>query len=116
MKLLRLVLTFVLSLMLTVYSAPSAAAAVEARPAAPNDPLWGEQWNLANEPGVAIDLREAWRYGRGKGVVIAVVDSGYVSHPEFEGRVLPGYDFVSKPVTLDRLSTVLAHWLGKAER
>jgi CheY-like chemotaxis protein len=25
-------------------------------------------------------------------------------------------DFVSKPVTLDRLSTVLAHWLGKSQR
>jgi serine protease len=43
---------------------------------------------------VGIDVREAWRYGRGKGVVIAVVDSGIVSHPEFSGRVLPGYDFI----------------------
>jgi serine protease len=97
MKTLRLVVAFLLSLLLMMYSAPNAAAAVEARPAAPNDPLWSEQWNLASQPGVAIDVREAWRYGRGTGVVIAVVDSGYVSHPEFEGRVLPGYDFISEP-------------------
>jgi serine protease len=44
---------------------------------------------------VGIDLLEAWRYGRGKGVVVAVVDTGIVPQPEFRGRILPGYDFVS---------------------
>ena len=72
-----------------------AAAAIENRPGAPNDPRWGQQWNLATNPGVGIDLREAWRYGRGKDTVLAVVDSGIIAHPEFEGRILPGYDFVS---------------------
>jgi hypothetical protein len=27
--------------------------------------------------------------------VVAVIDSGVVDHPEFSGRVLPGYDFIS---------------------
>ena len=70
------------------------ASAVEARPPAPNDPRWSDQWGLATQLGVGIDVREAWRYGRGKGVVIAVVDTGFVSHPEFDGRVLTGYDFI----------------------
>jgi hypothetical protein len=77
------------------HAAAPAAAAIENRPGAPNDPRWGQQWNLATNPGVGIDLREAWRYGRGKDTVLAVVDSGIIAHPEFEGRILPGYDFVS---------------------
>ena len=77
------------------HAAAPAAAAVEDRPSVPNDPRWSQQWNLATNPGVGIDLREAWRYGRGKGTVLAVVDSGIIAHPEFEGRILPGYDFVS---------------------
>lgn len=72
-----------------------AAAAIEDRPGVPNDQRWSQQWNLAANPGVGIDVREAWRYGRGKGTVLAVVDSGIIAHPEFEGRILPGYDFVS---------------------
>lgn len=77
------------------HSAAPAAAAIEDRPGVPNDPRWSQQWNLAANPGVGIDVREAWRYGRGKGTVLAVVDSGVIAHPEFEGRILPGYDFVS---------------------
>ena len=65
------------------------------RPSEPNDPFWADQWSLAMNPGVGIDLLEAWRYGRGKGVVVAVVDTGIVPQPEFRGRILPGYDFVS---------------------
>jgi len=77
------------------HAAAPAAAAVEERPGVPNDPRWSQQWNLAANPGVGIDVREAWRYGCGKGTVLAVVDSGIIAHPEFEGRILPGYDFIS---------------------
>ena len=77
------------------HAAAPAAAAIENRPGAPNDSRWGQQWNLAANPGVGVGVREAWRYGRGKGTVLAVVDSGIIAHPEFEGRILPGYDFVS---------------------
>lgn len=72
---------------------PGTAAAAE-RPAPPSDPYWGDQWSLTTNPGVGIDLLEAWRYGRGKGVVIAVVDTGIIPQPEFKGRILPGYDFI----------------------
>jgi subtilisin family serine protease len=77
------------------HAAAPAAAAIENRPGAPNDPRWSQQWNLAANSGVGVDVREAWRYGRGKDTVLAVVDSGIIAHPEFEGRILPGYDFVS---------------------
>jgi hypothetical protein len=83
---------FTSALVLLGYAAPVAGR--ESR-SGPDDPLWAEQWNLAARPGIGIDVREAWRYGRGDGVTVAVVDSGIVPHPEFTGRVLPGYDFVT---------------------
>ena len=88
-------LTLGLVALLTLSAAPQVTTAVEPLPGAPNDSRWGQQWNLAANPGVGVGVREAWRYGRGKGTVLAVVDSGIIAHPEFEGRILPGYDFVS---------------------
>ena len=88
-------LTLGLAALLALSAAPQVTTAVEPLPGAPNDSRWGQQWNLAANPGVGVGVREAWRYGRGKGTVLAVVDSGIIDHPEFEGRILPGYDFVS---------------------
>ena len=88
-------LTLGLAALLALSAAPQVTTAVEPLPGAPNDSRWGQQWNLAANPGVGVGVREAWRYGRGKGTVLAVVDSGIIAHPEFEGRILPGYDFVS---------------------
>ena len=43
-----------------------------------------------------IDATHAWDVTTGTPtMVIAVVDSGIVPHPDLDGRVLPGYDFVS---------------------
>jgi subtilisin family serine protease len=50
-----------------------------------NDPMVGQQYALR-----AGNVAEAWSRapGRGKGVVVAVIDSGIdLGHPEFEGRV-----------------------------
>ena len=91
----RVGLSALLSAILAGAAFAAPALAIEDRPGAPNDPRWSQQWNLATNPGVALDVREAWRYGRGKGTVLAVVDSGIIAHPEFEGRILPGYDFVT---------------------
>ncbi len=59
----------------------------------PNDRYWvsGNKW--AHD---RVGLRTAWDKTRGSsGTVIAILDSGLeVSHPEFSGRVVPGYDFV----------------------
>lgn len=73
---------------------PTRAIGAE-RPAAPNDPYYGEQWALRSEAANGIDLLETWRFGQGSGVVVAVLDTGITVHPEFEGRVLSGYDFIS---------------------
>jgi serine protease len=64
------------------------------RPSAVVDPLWKRQWYM-HDPKVGVDAEVAWRYTRGAGAVVAVLDSGITPHPEFDGQLLPGYDFVS---------------------
>ena len=75
----------------------SPALAAAPRPSAPNDPYWASQWAVSDTPGIGINLLEGWRYSRGAGVVVAVIDSGIVVHEEFTGRILPGYDFITDP-------------------
>ena len=69
---------------------------------ASNDPLATGQWYLQSVEKSAIDAQGAWDSTiGGKGVVIAVVDTGVrFDHPDLRratqgGRLLPGYDFVS---------------------
>ena len=69
----------------------------------PNDTFFDIEWHLSNIgqtegiPGADIDALEGWDFTTGSdSVVIAVLDSGIdFSHPEFSGRLLPGYDFVN---------------------
>lgn len=45
--------------------------------------------------GATIGLSSAHQVTRGAGVTVAVLDTGIdLSHPLFEGRLVPGYDFV----------------------
>ncbi len=62
----------------------------------PNDPDYPLQYAPA-----AIQAVSAWDVTFGSpSVVIAVIDSGIdATHPEFAGRVLPGYDFVQDDST-----------------
>lgn len=65
--------------------------------AVPTDPLYGtKQWNLKDGAGGA-NLPPARDLTTGKNtVVVAVIDSGILkNHPEFTGRLLPGYDFIT---------------------
>lgn len=64
----------------------------------PNDPLYPKQWNLR-----LIGMPEAWEMSHGKGVTVAVLDTGiayetsgpFVRVPDLQGvRFAPGYDFV----------------------
>ena len=68
-----------------------------ARPAAvsspPNDQYWTRQWGLNSEKG--IDAPGAWATSTGSGVTVAVIDSGITKHPDLDGKILPGYDFIS---------------------
>lgn len=70
-------------------------AALGALSPEPNDPRWPSQWNLSEGVGAGIAVLPAWEVADGRGVVVGIVDSGIVAHPEFRGRVLPGYDFIS---------------------
>ena len=57
-----------------------------------NDPFAG--WYLANTSS-AINANAAWDISTGSsGIVVAIVDTGILPHPDLAGRILPGYDFI----------------------
>ncbi len=65
----------------------------------PNDPDYGRQWNMK-----MINMPEAWEHSRGKGVVVAVLDTGiaYEDYDDFKqvpdlkgAKFVKGYDFVN---------------------
>ncbi len=63
-----------------------------------NDPGFAQQWFLAEPERVAggINAVGAWDLTRGsESVVVAVVDTGVLDHPDIHSRLLPGYDFIS---------------------
>ncbi|WP_082607320.1 S8 family serine peptidase [Lysobacter sp. Root983] len=60
----------------------------------PNDARFGEQYDLANS-AVGINMPTAWNTSNGTGIVVAVVDSGIVTHTDLSANILPGYDMIS---------------------
>ncbi len=62
----------------------------------PNDPDYGNA-TIVYAPQ-QINAPAAWDSTRGDpNLILAVIDTGIdFSHPEFAGRILPGYDFVNK--------------------
>ena len=63
----------------------------------PNDPLYGpNQWHLKATLGGA-NVEPAWNKSTGAGVVVAVIDTGIVPHPDMDASMLRGYDFITDP-------------------
>lgn len=65
----------------------------------PNDPMYAQQWNLKQ-----INMEKAWEVSKGKGVIVAVLDTGiaWEDHDDFavvpdleDQRFVEGWDFVN---------------------
>jgi subtilisin family serine protease len=75
----------------------------------PNDPYYTQQWAMNNTgqaiqyetnnpigtPGVDLNMQAVWNLQTGsEDVVICILDTGVdTDHPEFAGRIVPGFDF-----------------------
>ena len=55
----------------------------------PNDPMFDAQWNFD-----IVGAKQGWRMGGGRGVTVAVVDTGVTKVADLEGTtILPGVSF-----------------------
>lgn len=69
------------------------APTFEQVPVSRYDSVRDEQWQLRE-----LDAEDAWQVSRGRGVTVAVIDSGVdASHPDLAGQVLAGIDLVHRP-------------------
>jgi type VII secretion-associated serine protease mycosin len=91
----RVASAVLVSVAVGVLSIPAAQSASPARPVgsaartAPTDLYRGQQWTLD-----ALHIPRAWKYSRGNGVTVAVLDTGVDGHqPDLSGRVIDGPDF-----------------------
>ena len=100
----------------TAAEAASIAAKVEARPdviavgpnrrvhpltspTIPNDPLFGQQWDMwdgAGSDDFGTRAAQLWTTTKGSpDVVVGVIDTGVTDHPDLAGSMVPGFDFIS---------------------
>lgn len=68
----------------------------------PNDSLYAQQWHYFAPSGGqrgGANLPSAWDRSRGANIVVAVIDTGIVSHADLSGNIIGGYDFVTDLTT-----------------
>jgi serine protease len=59
----------------------------------PNDSFYPTQWHYNQ-----IALEEAWDLTTGSdSIIVAVIDTGVVNHPDLQTRTIAGYDFINDP-------------------
>lgn len=61
--------------------------------AIPNDAMYAQQWAYSDVVG-GMNLPQAWDQSTGKGVVVAVLDTGVRPHADLAANLLKGYDFI----------------------
>ncbi|GAB3349469.1 S8 family peptidase [Lysobacter tyrosinilyticus] len=59
----------------------------------PNDTYYGYQWHY-NHATAGIQAPIAWDTTGGEGVVVAVLDTGYLDHADLNANIVSGYDFI----------------------
>ncbi len=64
----------------------------------PNDTSFSQQFGFGTGAG-GIRATEAWDVTSGAGTVVAVLDTGIVSHSDLNANILPGYDFIIDTAT-----------------
>ena len=67
---------------------------IQMKSALVNDPYYSYQWHMQN-----LKVEEAWKVTKGKGVVVAVVDTGVSVGEDGFFKLAPGYDFVDDDTT-----------------
>jgi len=61
--------------------------------AGPNDDGYPKQWALS-----LMKTLDAWKITAGDpALTVAVIDTGFVDHPDLTPRLVPGYDFITDP-------------------
>jgi serine protease len=60
----------------------------------PNDTSYSKQWHYYEATG-GINMPAAWDKATGKGVVVAVLDTGILQHPDIAANLVSGYDMIS---------------------
>lgn len=74
-------------------AAPVSQSAIATPGYYPNDNFWAQQWGMRR-----IQAPLAWPVSTGQPTaLVAMIDSGIdLAHPEFAGRIVPGYDYVNQ--------------------
>ncbi|GAB2491591.1 S8 family peptidase [Arenimonas alkanexedens] len=60
----------------------------------PNDTNYSQQWGFSSSTA-GIRANQAWDVATGTGIIVAVLDTGHVSHSDLNANIVGGYDFIS---------------------